>query len=72
MDLRARKEGCQIVIAPGYFGVCSANDGAGLWTDDRLPFLVRWKKLLGPKGLPIKEWMISRAVTRGVFGYLSG
>ena len=56
--LRARKEGCQIVIAPGYYGVCSANDGSGLWTDDRLPLLVRWNKLLGPKGLPIKEWMI--------------
>lgn len=56
--LRASKRGCQIVIAPGYYGVCSANDGSGLWTDDRLPLLVRWKKLLGPKGLPIKEWMI--------------
>jgi len=56
--LRAKKVGCKIVIAPGYYGVCSANDGAGLWTDDRLPLLVRWRKLLGPKGSPIKEWMV--------------
>lgn len=56
--LRAKKNGCQIIIAPGYFGVCSANDGTGLWTDERLPLVERWRKLLGPKGLPIKEWMI--------------
>ena len=55
--LRAKKKGCQIVIAPGYYGVCGGNDGTGLWVDNRLPLLVRWKKLLGPKGLPIKEWM---------------
>ena len=56
--LRARKNGCQIVLAPGYYGVCSANNGAGLWVDDSQPIIVRWKKLLGPKGLPIKAWMI--------------
>lgn len=46
------------MFAPGYYGVCSANDGAGLWADDRLPLLVRWRKLLGPKASPIKEWMV--------------
>ena len=56
--LRARENGCQIVIAPGYYGVCSANTEAGLWTDARLPLIVRWKKLLGPKGLPLKEWRV--------------
>ena len=56
--LRARKAGCNIVISPGHYGVCNANDGTGLWTDRQQPVLLRWKKLLGPKGLPINEWMI--------------
>ena len=56
--LRAKTAGCGIVISPGYYGVCSANDGTGLWTDKKLPVLVRWKKLLGPKGLPISEWKV--------------
>jgi GT2 family glycosyltransferase len=56
--LRAKKAGCKIVIAPGYYGACSAKDGTGSWTDDSQPLLVRWRKLLGPKGLPIKDWMV--------------
>jgi GT2 family glycosyltransferase len=56
--LRAKSAGCSIVIAPGYYGVCSANDGAGLWTDQRLPVMERWKKMLGPKGLPVREWRV--------------
>jgi GT2 family glycosyltransferase len=70
--LRARTAGCKIVVAPGYYGVCSANDGAGLWTDDRLPLLVRWKKLLGPKGLPIKDWMIFSRRHKGSLWILVG
>jgi GT2 family glycosyltransferase len=54
--LRAIKKGCRIVIAPGYYGFCSGNDGTGLWTDVRLPIMQRWRKLLGPKGLPVREW----------------
>ena len=72
--LRAKKKGCQIVIAPGYYGVCSANDGAGLWIDDQMPLLARWKKLLGPKGLPVKEWMVFSRRHRGrlwIFAWLS-
>jgi GT2 family glycosyltransferase len=56
--LRATAAGCQIVISPGYYGVCKANQGIGLWTDQQLPVLQRWQKLLGPKGLPLKEWMV--------------
>lgn len=56
--LRAKQNGCQIVIAPGYFGECKANEGKGLWTDISLPAWTRWKKLLGPKGLPILEWAV--------------
>ena len=56
--LRAKQAGCQIVVAPGFHGYCSANDGAGLWTDTTLPLLERWQKLLGPKGLPLQEWKL--------------
>jgi GT2 family glycosyltransferase len=72
--LRAKASGCQIVIAPGYYGICSANDGTGLWTDERLPLRVRWNKLLGPKGLPIKEWMVFSRRHKGplwIFVWLS-
>jgi GT2 family glycosyltransferase len=56
--LRAKQAGCQIVVAPGFHVYCSANDGAGLWTDTTLPLLERWQKLLGPKGLPLQEWKL--------------
>jgi len=56
--MRAKTNGCEIVISPGYCGVCVANDGAGLWTDETLPLFERWKRLLGPKGLPLKEWQV--------------
>ena len=64
--LRAKKSGCQIVIAPGYIGDCKNNDGAGLWSDRNLPTLLRWQKLLGPKGLPIKEWGVFTWRHKGV------
>jgi GT2 family glycosyltransferase len=56
--LRARQAGCQIVVAPGFHGYCSANDGTGLWTDATLPLRERWQRMLGPKGLPLREWRL--------------
>lgn len=56
--LRAKKNGCQIVIAAGYVGECTVNDGAGLWSDTRQPLRVRWNKLIGPKGLPVRAWLV--------------
>ena len=56
--LRAKSSGCSIIIAPSYYGFCKANDGAGLWSDQSLPVMQRWKKMLGPKGLPLKEWKV--------------
>lgn len=64
--LRAKKSGCQIVIAPGYMGECKDNDGSGLWTDRNLPIQLRWAKLLGPKGLPIREWGVFTWRHKGV------
>lgn len=56
---RAKKAGCTIWVASGYAGTCGLNSGQGLWTDlAKLSLRVRWKRLLGPKGLPPKEWLI--------------
>ena len=54
--LRARKNGCGILIAPGYYGTCRINDSVDSWSDKSLTIYKRWKKLLGPKGFPIRSW----------------
>lgn len=69
--LRAVKNGCQIVIAPGYFGTCRRNDGSGLWTDKSLRLISRWKRLIGPKGLPVKAWGVFSYRHKGRFWFLS-
>jgi len=56
--LRASAKGCKIMLAPGSFGHCLKNDGTGLWFDAQLSTLARWKKLLGPKGMPVMPWLI--------------
>lgn len=55
---RARKRGCKIWIAPGFVGTCDLNSGKGMWADVRLPLQERWKRMLEPKGLPPKEWLV--------------
>lgn len=55
--LRARKLGYSIYVAPGFVGTCSKNPVIGGWQDTSLPFVKRWRILVGPKGLPFKEWM---------------
>lgn len=56
--LRARQNGYRIFVAPGFFGRCAQNLGRGLWTDTSLSAQERWKRLLGVKGLPPKEWRV--------------
>jgi GT2 family glycosyltransferase len=56
--LRARMMGVRNWVAPGFVGVCESNAGKGLWVDKSLSYGERWKKLLGPKGLPLHEWYI--------------
>lgn len=63
--LRAVKNGCRIMIAAGYFGTCSQNDGTGFWTDRNLGLLSRWNKLIGPKGLPISAWRVFTSRHKG-------
>ncbi|MDP2240443.1 MAG: glycosyltransferase family 2 protein [Burkholderiales bacterium] len=55
---RARKLGCKIWVAPGFVGTCDLNAGKGMWTDVRSPVQERWKRMMGPKGLPPKEWLV--------------
>ena len=69
--LRAVKNGCQIHIAPGYYGICASNDDSGLWTDRNVPLYSRWQKLLGPKGLPVKSWGVFTYRHKGHLWFLS-
>lgn len=55
---RARRAGCSIWVAPGFVGECSTNTGKGLWTDRSLPWRERFRRMLGPKGLPPREWLV--------------
>jgi len=55
--LRAKRAGFSVSVAPGYVGDCVTNSGDGLWQDRRLPTISRWKKMMGPKGLPPSEWL---------------
>lgn len=54
---RARRAGCKLWVAPGYLGTCAANPGLaarrkteGTWD--------RWRRLVGPKGVPPREWLV--------------
>lgn len=55
--LRARQEGFEIWVAPGFVGTCSRNQEAGTWQDRTLPRRVRWQKIRSIKGLPPREWI---------------
>jgi GT2 family glycosyltransferase len=52
---KALEIGCW--VAPGFAGTCSRNSSAGTWRDGSLPFRKRWACLVGPKGLPPREWL---------------
>lgn len=55
--LRARAAGFTVWVVPGFIGSCSRNRMAGRWRDGTLPFRVRWRLLMSPKGLPPREWL---------------
>lgn len=55
--LRATSAGCALYVAPGFAGACLANSGRGLWIEAGLSPRERWRRLLGPKGLPPREWL---------------
>lgn len=69
--LRAARMGCRLVVAAGYFGTCTHNKGHGSWIDRSLPVLTRWRKLLGPKGLPFRAWWVFTRRHKGNLWLLS-
>jgi GT2 family glycosyltransferase len=69
--LRAARAGCRLMVGPGYFGTCSQNHGQGSWTDRDRPVLVRWRNLLGPKGLPVHAWWVFARRHKGPLWLLS-
>jgi GT2 family glycosyltransferase len=57
--LRATKAGFPIWVAPGFVGYCENDNSAeGSYRDSSLPFRERWRKVLGPKGLPVSDWRL--------------
>lgn len=76
--LRATKAGFSIFVMPGFAGACSLNPVAGSISDAALPLRLRYRKLLGPTGLPIKSFSTflwrhygPRGLLYGVWVYLS-
>jgi GT2 family glycosyltransferase len=57
--LRARRAGIPMWVMPGHAGRC-VNDhaAAGSFTDRTLPLRVRLRKVMEPKGLPWKAWLV--------------
>ena len=64
--LRATRQGLPVRVAPGYFGTCSDNPASGTWRDRSLPVSERWRSLVSPKGVPVREWVL---YTKRHFGW---
>lgn len=57
--LRARRAGIPMWIMPGYAGRCvNDNARAGSYQDRSLPLRTRLARMLGPKGLPWRPWLL--------------
>ncbi len=55
--LRARKQGVELLLAPGHLGECSLNPIANSSFDSSLSFSERWRRMMGPKGYrPPRQW----------------
>jgi GT2 family glycosyltransferase len=65
--LRARAAGFSIWVAPGFVGTCSNNPATGSFNDAALPVSVRLRKMLQPKGVPIRSWRVFTQRHAGVF-----
>jgi GT2 family glycosyltransferase len=54
---RVRQAGFGVWLAPGYYGHCSWNSVQDSFADANLPARDRWRKMMGPKGLPWRSWL---------------
>jgi GT2 family glycosyltransferase len=50
--LRARRLGFKALLAPLVVGACGRRDFVGSWRDPSLDPISRWRRALGPKGIP--------------------
>lgn len=64
---RAVQAGYSLWLASKHVASCRANAGRGLWTDESAGLWLRWRRMLGPKGIPVREW---RTFTRRHSGAL--
>jgi len=65
--LRAQDAGFSIWVMPDYAGICDNNPVTGSFNDPLLSVTLRLRKMLQPKGLPLKSW---RIFTRRHAGFL--
>ncbi|MDP3844801.1 MAG: glycosyltransferase family 2 protein [Oxalobacteraceae bacterium] len=56
--LRATKAGFSMQVAPSYYGTCAHNSVESSYLDEALSKKIRFKKMLSPKGLPLRDWAI--------------
>lgn len=68
--LRARKAGFQVVVMPGYAGLCCRNSIENSYADTNLKLLERFRRLNGKKGLPLHAWYIFTKRHCGVFWFV--
>jgi GT2 family glycosyltransferase len=65
--LRAGYAGFEVWVMPGFVGTCSNNPATGSFNDAALPVSVRLRKMLQPKGLPLRSWRVFTQRHAGVF-----
>ena len=64
--LRAARLGVPSWIAPGYYGTCARNTVTGSWREPGLSLIGRYRRLLGPKGHPMKPRAVYMAEHGGL------
>lgn len=65
--LRARMNGFEILVMPGYAGLCSHNPIENSFSDKSLVLRERLNRLNGEKGLPLQAWRIFTKRHCGIF-----
>jgi GT2 family glycosyltransferase len=65
--LRARETGFFVWVMPGYAGTCANNPTSGSFNDPSLSVILRLRKMLQPKGLPLRSWRIFTQRHAGIF-----
>jgi GT2 family glycosyltransferase len=65
--LRAGYAGFSVWVMPGFVGTCANNPATGSFNDAALPVAVRLRKMLQPKGVPLRSWRVFTQRHAGVF-----